>query len=73
MRTKNSENATAPTMAIAALAPVKERLRKMRIGSSGERERSSITTNATIRAAEVAKSASVEGAPQPFVAARVVA
>ena len=45
----------------------------MRIGSSGERERSSITTNAAMRAAEVAKSASVEGAPQPFVAARVVA
>ncbi len=45
----------------------------MRSGRSGDFERSSITTNATSKAAAEPKSASVVGAPQPSPAARVVA
>ena len=45
----------------------------MRSGRSGDFERSSITTNAASKAAAAPKSASVVGAPQPSLAARVVA
>jgi hypothetical protein len=64
---------TAPTIAIAALEAVSVRRRKMRRGSSGERERSSMRTKVAISAAAPPKRASVPGALQPSVAARVVA
>ena len=53
--------------------PASVRSRKIRSGSSGACERSSITTNATISAADAASSAIVSAVPQPCSAARVMA
>ena len=60
-------------MAIAAFAPVSERMRKIRRGSNGDGERNSITTNASTRAVALREVPSVVPEPQPSVAARVVA
>ena len=49
------------------------RSRKMRIGNSGAFERSSITTNATISAADAASSPIVDAVAHPSCAARVIA
>ena len=47
--------------------------RKSRIGSSGALDRNSITTNATIRAADAASRPIVSVVPQPCWTARVIA
>ena len=58
---------------MAMFAAVSVRERKIRNGSSGDRERSSIATNARMRAAEPPSRANVLGAPQPSLPARVKA
>ena len=60
-------------IAMAAFDPERVRKRKIRRGSSGDGERSPIRTNAAIRAAAPANRPSVVEAPQPSLAARVVA
>ena len=60
-------------MSIVAFAAVSVRRRKILSGSNGERERSSMTTNATTSAIAPPKPASVAGAAHPSLVARVVA
>ena len=70
---KNSENAIAPITTAVALAAESDRRRKIRIGRSGAGERSSIATNAAIRAAEAPRRETVAVLAQPSSAARVIA
>ncbi len=69
--TKNCENAMAPTITAMPFAAASVRWRKMRSGSSGAFERSSITMNAARSSADPARSPSVVGSPQPDVTVRV--
>ena len=62
---KNIENSDAPTSSPTMFAPVSVRSRKIRKGTSGAFERSSITTNAPISAAETASRPIVWAEPQP--------
>ena len=62
-----------PSRNAVTFAPVRVRSRKMRMGRSGAFERSSITTNATIRAAEAVSRPIVSAVPQPICVARVIA
>ena len=62
---KNCENSAAATRSCVAFDAASVRSRKSRIGSSGAFERSSITKNATISAADAASSPIVEPSPQP--------
>jgi hypothetical protein len=70
---KNWENSDAESSNPLAFAPASERRRKMRIGRSGARERSSMTTNAATRAADAPRSEIVWADPQPCSVARVIA
>jgi hypothetical protein len=56
---KNIEKSDAPMSRPTTFAPVSVRIRKIENGTSGERERSSIATNAPSRAAEIPSSAIV--------------
>ena len=49
---KNIEKSEAPTRMPTTLAPVRVRMRKIENGTSGLRERSSITTKAAKRTSE---------------------
>jgi len=71
VRTKNSEKATAPTIAIAAFEAESVRERKIRNGRSGDRERNSIATKAAMSAAAPLSRPIVTGELQPSVVARV--
>ena len=62
-----------PTRNEVTFAPVSVRSRKIRIGSSGAFERSSIATKETISAAEAASRPIVSAVPQPISVARVIA
>ena len=70
---KNCEKSAAATSSWVALDAASVRSRKSRSGSSGAFERSSITKNAPIRAADPASSPIVETVPHPACVARVSA
>ena len=62
---KNIENSDAPTSSPTTFAPVSVRRRKIRNGTSGAAERSSITTKAASSAADSASKPIVWVEPQP--------
>ena len=62
---KNIENSDAPSSSPTTLAPVSVRSLKMRKGTSGAEERSSIATKAASSAAESPIRPSVWKLPQP--------
>ena len=66
---KNIEKSAAPTSRPTTLAPVSVRIRKMRNGTSGAFERSSIAVKIANRAAETPSSPIVWVEPQPASAA----
>ena len=70
---KNCEKSAAATSSDVAFDAASVRKRRIRIGSSGAFERSSIPTNAPISAAEAASRPIVEAVPQPCWLARVIA
>ena len=69
---KNWENNAPASSTPDTFEPVSVRSRKIRSGSSGAFERSSITTKATMSATEAASSATVSVVPQPCCAACVI-
>ena len=66
---KNIENSDAPSSTPTTLAPVRVLSRKIRNGTSGAFERSSIATNAAISAAEAASRLTILVEPQPALLA----
>ncbi len=62
---KNCENTAAPERIAARFEPDSVRSRKMRSGSSGAGERSSMPMNAAISATEAASSPAVSPVAQP--------
>jgi hypothetical protein len=66
---KNIENREAPSRIPTTLAPVSVLRRKIRKGTSGAFERSSIATNAAIRASESASRLMILVEPQPALLA----
>ena len=73
MSRKNCEKSAAATSSEVAFDAASVRRRKIRIGRSAALERSSITMNATISAAEAASSPIVVVVAQPCWVARVIA
>ena len=69
---KNCENSADASSRPLMFDPASDRRRKIRIGKSGALERSSMTTNATISAAEAPSRAIVVTEPQPRSVARVI-
>jgi hypothetical protein len=70
---KNIENSEAPIRRPTAFAPVNVRRRKMRKGTSGASERSSIATNAASSSAATPTRPRVCADPQPASAASTIA
>src|SRR5437764_928820 len=66
---KNIENSDAPSRIPTTLAPVSVLIRKMRNGTSGAAERSSIATNAAIRTTDSASRVTIFVEPQPALLA----
>jgi hypothetical protein len=66
---KNIENREAPRRSPTTLAPVSVLSRKIRKGISGAFERSSITTNAPIRATDSPSRPTILVEPQPALLA----
>ena len=66
---KNIENSDAPSSTPTTLAPVRVLERKIRKGTNGAFERSSITMNAPIRATESASRLTILAEPHPALLA----